>query len=139
MDALNEDQIGSVIANLRDLTESSILEWNAPNSDVGPAFSFSSIVDKHGYVIESTDQDDQAPFRLGIYLFDVPNRNPIRQTRPFLIQEVKSDDLDYSLSEPLRELYESVKRRTMRLENVASEILGGLEALKRRPGGARRR
>lgn len=115
MDYFTDNQIGELISMLLRLTSAGRLTWQKWESE----FEFICRRSLASFSIESKDHDDYAPHVLTILA-----NNENGELR--VIQAVDSTYVAPELAAQLAELYEVVKKTTMRIDVVAKNILNDL-------------
>lgn len=118
MDYLDEDSVARVLSNLVDRTSSGQTVWETANQD----FEFVTSGKKFVYFIASGDKDDLPP-----YVFEIWNGNPLQvNSGAAKLQSVQTGEFS-AHNETLAELYATVKRKVLRTDVVAGEILSDFD------------
>jgi hypothetical protein len=115
----DDDQIAALVSKLLNLSLEGKIAWRAQEEN---QYQFQTNVGRTYFSISSRDSDDLAPHTLGIFRAESDGE----MTR---LQEEFSNNLSASVASELADLYALVKRRVLKLDTLAEEILGSLDQL----------
>jgi hypothetical protein len=122
MEYLNTGQRASLVNRLLRLTENGKLKWHTTNEEYGPYF-FTASTAKFSFTIQSRDRDDVDPFQLAIFTRDEARIDSISTDDPW---ELESEG---EVLRKVSDLYDLVKRTTLKLDVVVNELFEDLESL----------
>lgn len=118
MDYLEAEQQVQLVDRLKKGTQRSTYSWKPMGDD---EYSFLLVAGKFGFLVQSRDKDDYAPFSLTVY--------EIASTKSKELQVIDTDPDRADLNAGLEDLYELVKRKSLRLDTIASEIFSELDSI----------
>ncbi len=117
-DYIIDAQIPELIRRLYNATSAGKLQWEMGADE----YWFVCSVGRFGYSLNSRDRDNFAPFILRIY----DERNGVEGAE--MLQEIETD-IDQSYTQDLFDLYWLAKRRTLNIDEIATEIFADFEDL----------
>ena len=119
LEYFGEEQIRDLVTRLTRVTITGQLQWaQNDNSD----FSFVTSLPTSIITLTSRDRDDLAPHILAVFTHE-----------PKLLQEIDSSHLNAPLADDIADLYLLIKRKTLKLDAVARQILDDLDKLGNEP------